>query len=417
MTDHADEDAPAVRPFAAVLQDLAGGRVAAYTNRLADRLQEAGAIRGDAVEHAFRSVPRHLFVTAIYLRRDRRVEVPQGRTPDADVLDFVYSDEVLVTRPPLDDTGAGMSSSSEPSLTARMLEALDLRPGARVLEIGAGTGYNAALVHAVTGAQVVTVDPTPGVAAEAAAALHRAGVAGEGGVTALAADGYHGWADKAPYDRIVATVGVAGIPAAWFDQLAPDGLVVAPVWHGGFHPILAVRPRLVPPGRGAVAASFMPAAGPLHPRHTAPTLLDPPGEPTVAPHPWRPLDDETYADLWFAAAAREPRVVRRLVRGLTARGQCALADGDALVLVQHDAIRSFHAERGKLDRRAAELVAGWADAGRPRISDWTCRFEPAADDPRLWVPAGWRTTPPRLADSSEAVGGRSASSRGSEEGG
>jgi hypothetical protein len=138
----------------------------------------------------------------------------------------------------------------------------------------------------------------------------------------------------------------------------------------------------------------MPAAGPLHPRFTAPVVLVPPAEPAVAPHPWPPLDDAAYVDLWFAAAARDPRVVRRPVRGHAAAGQCALADGDALVLVQRDALRSFRAARTGLDRRAAELAAGWADAGRPCIGDWTCRFEPAAYDPRLLVPTGWGIAQP-----------------------
>jgi protein-L-isoaspartate(D-aspartate) O-methyltransferase len=371
---------------------LLDSEVAARAGRLAEQLRRNGAIRSDAVERAFRSIPRHVFVTAYHVGRDRRVEVPGDRTPDAETLDVVYSDRALITRRPMDDAGAGMSSSSEPSLMARMLEALDLRPGVRVLEIGTGTGYNAALIHAVTGAQVVTVDPTPGLADEAVDALHRAGVAG---VTALAADGYPGHADHAPYDRVIATVGVGGIPTAWLDQLAPDGLIVAPVHHGGVHPTLTVRfdrdDR--PVGRGAVTSDFMPAAGPLHPRHTAPTLLDPPGEPTATPHPWPPLDDDAYADLWFAAAAADARIVRRPVRGLADGGQCVLADGDALVLVQRDALRGFGAPPG-LARRAAELVAGWADAGRPRIPDWACRFEPAAYDPHLFVPIGWHTSDP-----------------------
>jgi protein-L-isoaspartate(D-aspartate) O-methyltransferase len=96
---------------------------------LVDRLKCAGYIHTPAVEAAFRAVPRHLFLPAV--------------APDT-----VYTDEAIPTKR-LD--GKAVSSSSQPAIMAIMLEQLDLHPGHRVLEIGAGTGYNAALMAHIVG--------------------------------------------------------------------------------------------------------------------------------------------------------------------------------------------------------------------------------------------------------------------------
>src|SRR5436190_23571117 len=107
--------------------------VPALHQRLVDHLKRAGHIRSPRVEAAFRAVPRHLFVPGF-------------------PLDDVYSDRAINIKP-----GA---SSSQPAVYAMMLEQLGLAPGQRVLEIGAGTGYNAALIaHLVgEGGQVFTID-------------------------------------------------------------------------------------------------------------------------------------------------------------------------------------------------------------------------------------------------------------------
>ncbi len=101
-----------------------------------------------------------------------------------------------------------------------MLAQLDVRPGHRILEIGAGTGYNAALLAhlASPSGRVTTVELDPGIAAEAGKAL---AAAGYGHVAAVAGDGEYGHAPGAPYDRIIVTAGAWELPAAWADQLAP----------------------------------------------------------------------------------------------------------------------------------------------------------------------------------------------------
>jgi protein-L-isoaspartate(D-aspartate) O-methyltransferase len=110
---------------------------------LVDELKNKGAIRTTPVETAFRAVPRHLFVPGV-------------------ALDEVYRDQSIPTKR-LD--GAIVSSSSQPAIMAVMLEQLALEPGHHVLEIGAGAGYNAALMAHIVGetGQVVTVDIDEGI--------------------------------------------------------------------------------------------------------------------------------------------------------------------------------------------------------------------------------------------------------------
>lgn len=175
---------------------------------LADQLVARDSIRTPAVEAAFRSVPRHLFV------------------PDASP-DRAYSDEVIVTK--IDaDTGRPISSSSQPTMMAIMLEQLNLQPGQRVLEIGAGTGFNAALMAHIVGAggSVTTVDIDDDLVANARANLARAGYPQ---VRVVQADGMQGYAPDAPYDRIILTVAAGDITPAWSEQLAHDGQILLPL--------------------------------------------------------------------------------------------------------------------------------------------------------------------------------------------
>jgi protein-L-isoaspartate O-methyltransferase len=119
-----------------------------------------------------------------------------------------------------------------------MLEALEVQPGQRVLEIGAGTGYNAALLSRLVGprGRVVTID----IDAVTARRARRALAAGGYSARVATGDGRQGWARGAPYDRIVATASAAEIPRAWLDQLAPGGLLEAPVQLRGDSAVQAI---------------------------------------------------------------------------------------------------------------------------------------------------------------------------------
>ncbi|GIE77541.1 hypothetical protein Aph02nite_34910 [Actinoplanes philippinensis] len=190
-------------------------------------------IRGDglppALAEAFATVPREVFVADGFHSRDGRRIMPA----DPDYLPTVYSNDVLVTKLAGD---VPVSSSSQPSLMAAMIEALDVTPGMRILEIGAGTGYNAALLASL-GAVVTTVDVQADVAARARSALARVGISG---VRVETADGYTGGPQER-YDRIIVTVGVSGVSPHWLDRLEPGGRLIVPVAHGGIHPVLDIR--------------------------------------------------------------------------------------------------------------------------------------------------------------------------------
>ncbi|WP_353946453.1 methyltransferase, FxLD system [Streptomyces sp. HUAS MG91] len=175
-------------------------------NALVDQLQAAGNGLSPATEDALRSVPRHLFV------------------PDASVEDAYKNATVHIK---YDSEGTSISCASQPSVVARMLDQLQVQPGQRVLELGAGTGYNAALLAHLVGPEgrVTTIDVDDDLVEGARAHLAAAGITN---VETITRDGALGHAEGAPYDRIIATVGAHGIPHAWLDQLAPGGRLVTP---------------------------------------------------------------------------------------------------------------------------------------------------------------------------------------------
>lgn len=173
---------------------------------LIDELKAKGHLRSEPVEAAFRAVPRHLFVPGVSLAE-------------------AYADRSIPTKR-LDDQV--VSSSSQPAIMAIMLEQLGLEPGHKVLEIGAGTGYNAALVAHLVGeaGQVTTIDIDQDIVDSAREHL---AVAGFDRVQVVRAEGGYGYAEAAPYDRIILTVGASDITPAWWEQLKPGGRLVLPL--------------------------------------------------------------------------------------------------------------------------------------------------------------------------------------------
>jgi protein-L-isoaspartate(D-aspartate) O-methyltransferase len=155
-------------------------------------------------------VPRELFLPE-YAKREG--------------LEAVYRDQAIPTK--FDSRGFAISSSSQPAVMAVMLAALDLQPGMRVLEIGAGTGYNAALLSLLVGSagNVMSVDIDAQVARTARAALRAGGYP----VKVVVGDGHEGCLEGAPYDRIIVTASSETVPRPWFDQLVEGGLVEVPL--------------------------------------------------------------------------------------------------------------------------------------------------------------------------------------------
>ncbi|MES0836955.1 methyltransferase, FxLD system [Nocardiopsis tropica] len=179
----------------------------ALREELIRQLRENGVLTTPAVEEAFRSVPRHAFV------------------PNA-TLEEAYTNAPVHIKH--DDNGASISCGSQPGVVATMLEQAALEPGMRVLELGAGTGYNAALLGHLVGlaGSVTTIDVDQDLVEGARARLKENGAAN---VTVVLGDGALGHPDAAPFDRIIATVGCHDVPCAWVDHLAPGGRLIAPV--------------------------------------------------------------------------------------------------------------------------------------------------------------------------------------------
>jgi protein-L-isoaspartate(D-aspartate) O-methyltransferase len=174
-----------------------GARADQPRDVLLERLRRDPRISADAVE-AIARVGREIFV-------------PEQHR------ELAYEDVALEIGP--------VATISAPSMVAEMLTALDLRAGLSVLEIGGGSGYAAATIAAYRD-HVVSIEVQPELAEQARRNLDRAGLSDL--VRTMTADGRWGWAQLAPYDRILVSAAVDAVPQAWLDQLAPGGILVYP---------------------------------------------------------------------------------------------------------------------------------------------------------------------------------------------
>ena len=170
--------------------------------RLVALLKELGYIRSPKVEKAMLTVPRELFV------------------PD-DVREYAYDDRPL-------PIGYGQTISA-PSIVAHMTELLDPKPGDKVLEIGTGSGYQAAILAEIVtpGGHVWSIERIPELAEFARRNLERTGYADR--VTVIVGDGSLGYEPAAPYDKIMVTAAAPKVPEPLIKQLKPGGRLVAPI--------------------------------------------------------------------------------------------------------------------------------------------------------------------------------------------
>ena len=184
-----------------------GASLAERRERLVAEVLQTSGVRDERITAALRDVPRHLFL-------------PHLPPEDA------YLDDAIVTK--RDAEGQPISSSSQPAIMAIMLDQLALAAGQRVLEIGAGTGYNAALIRHIIGPSgaVVSVDIDSDLVETARGHLASAGYPD---VTVVTADGADGYPPGAPYDRVIATVGVSDLAPAWLYQAGPGARIVVPL--------------------------------------------------------------------------------------------------------------------------------------------------------------------------------------------
>ncbi len=171
--------------------------------RTVENLVREGLIKSDAVRRAFLKYPRYLFVEKryrAYAHVDEPLPIPAGQTVSA------------------------------PHMVAIMLELAGLERGMSVLEVGTGSGWNAALVAELVKTDVYTIERIPELVEFARRNLERAGVKS---VHVILGDGSKGFPPKAPYDRILVTAGAPDVPRPLVEQLKPGGKLIIPV--GSYH--------------------------------------------------------------------------------------------------------------------------------------------------------------------------------------
>ncbi|MFE2185081.1 methyltransferase domain-containing protein [Streptomyces sp. NPDC059455] len=335
------------------------------------------------VRRAFEAVPRHEFVPGTVWVVDGGVYRPLRREDDPERWARMVYDPAQAIATQVDDGAPApvggdvpTSSISAPTAVVTMLAELDLRPGHRVLEIGAGTGYNAALLAERAGVErVTTLEIDPDVVDCARVALHRTGY---GGVRVLEADGEQGWRSRAPYDRLMATASVTSIPGAWVEQVRPGGLILAPFRTAfcshGLARLTVSEDRAE--GRFAGAVTFMAVRG----QRARPRI-----DAVFSTEAWEE-SRESKADLDVAVLAdphAEFAVGLRLadVAHWPQDGGHWWCSRDSWAYATDGAVHQWGPRN--LADETAEALAWWEGAGRPELFDFGLTV--TADGHRVWL--------------------------------
>ena len=179
-------------------QDWAGARAELVERTIAHPPDGRDPVRDPRVLDAMRSVPRHEFVPP-------------------DMAPYAYLDRPL----PIGND----QTISQPYMVAKMTELLRPRPGDRVLEVGTGSGYQAAVLSGLV-REVYTIEIIPALAQNAKQRLARLSYKN---VHVRAGDGYLGWPEAAPFDSVIVTAGANHLPRPLLEQLKPGGRMVIPV--------------------------------------------------------------------------------------------------------------------------------------------------------------------------------------------
>jgi protein-L-isoaspartate O-methyltransferase len=228
-----------------------------YSSRLAAVMERRGAWpeRSPWIRQAVEALPRHEFAPDRLWRWDGHtyILVDRGTEPDQWATEVYGSpDAAAVTQV---TGGLPTSSLSCQGVVVDMLDCLLLDPGHRVLELGTGTGWNAALLAHRTGpGRVTSVEADEDLVRNARARLKAAGAA----VGLQAGDGGRGRPDGAPYDRVIATYAVERVPWAWVAQTRPGGRIVTPWGRLGHVALTVAGDGRSANGRVQGLAQFMP---------------------------------------------------------------------------------------------------------------------------------------------------------------
>ncbi|MDP9866487.1 MULTISPECIES: protein-L-isoaspartate O-methyltransferase family protein [Streptosporangium] len=358
-----------MRP-ATTVDEIAAERRAALVTLLA----EERGLSCPRLRAAFARVPRHAFVAdhAFWLpeRPDDRFRWPEMPDP-AEAIAAAYTDRPLVVR--CADDGGIRSSCTAPSLVGHLLQELDPPTGARVLEIGTGTGYAAALLSEVTGAAVETVEIDHGLAAVAGRTLARLGF---DAVTVRAGDATRLDSGYACFSRVLVSAATTVVPGGWIAALRPGGTLVATYplpWRGL---TLVVRRT----GEDMATGRFLANGG-----RTCPSLVHG-GSSGATALPGVPVHEavEVSLDEFGPAGSIEPGTPAglALLAGFAIPGLAALpfsppaggapavqlVDGHrencSLIVDGSGAVRATSAGRGLAERLTA-VRRLWDGAGRP----------------------------------------------------
>jgi protein-L-isoaspartate(D-aspartate) O-methyltransferase len=383
---------------------------------MVDLMIAEGALWSPPLIAAFRATPRHCFLDRIYqfqAKHNRWREIIT-REPGPAELRLIYADRALITHVSSAKQARAptpISSSSQPTLMAQMLEDLSLAAGHKVLEIGAGTGYNAALIAHVVGPERVTsVDVDRSILSEAWD--HLRGFA-ERRVHLKQADGRLGFPEQAPYDRIIVTAATPQLEQAWLEQLAAAGLLSAP---------LALAPGLafvicgslangIFEGRLMRAAYFMPLRAEDEPGTAEETTAETTDGLETAAAPWAEwLERRRARATWLRLA--QSLAFYGWLRGLTialrsqADGQVMYAVRDAAGACCWLGTQRWHCNDARGRRLGWSLWRAFLDAGGPWPTEFSVRLALRGEvelsgDPEEYVrpiggrPYVWKLLQPR----------------------
>jgi len=376
---------------------------------LRQRMVDGLAARGELDpwwRTAFTEVPRHAFLPDTVWCQNGTSSgndlIPMRRADDPERwLELAYANAPVNTQVddgnPVGEDGSGFevtSSASMPAVMAQMLTALDLRPGMRALEIGTGTGYNAALLaHRLGADNVVSVEVDPAVAAQARRALADSGY---GAVTVVTGNGADGYRDGAPYDRVLATVAATDVPYPWVAQTRPGGRVLLP-WTSVYHPsgllTLTVAADGSATGRIGDPASFMRLRAQRVPRRRAGGLVADRDTTlaTVSTTEVHPYHVAANRDAATAIGLRVPNCQYTYSPQSSEAGTLWLVDqwSGSWATVDLTADPPYEVRQGG-DRKLWDEVDAayrwWLDVGKPAVGVWRFTITPSGQRVELTEP-------------------------------
>jgi protein-L-isoaspartate O-methyltransferase len=266
---------------------------------------------------------------------------------------------------------------------AQMLTALKAEPGMRVLEIGTGTGYNAALLaHQLGAPNVISLEIDPAVAEHA---RHALAAAGYGALSVITGDGAEGYPPGAPYDRVISTAAAAEVPYAWVAQTRPGGLVLGP-WGTAYYPggLLALTVALDGTATGRIVgpASFMRLRAQRIPRYTIGQIMrgdDAAVVSTTDLHPWYVAGDANAAT---AIGLRVPDCEKFYRAQSSDTGTLYLVDQHhrSWAILHITPEPPYEVRQGghrKLWDEVETAYRWWIEAGEPTVNAWKFTITPS----------------------------------------